>query len=59
MIHNRGGAMLMTGGTMAPPKVLKIFFRVGKIAYLNHFSKNWPPHEKLFGPPICPRLGGV
>ena len=56
MVIFRGGAMLVTGGAMAPPKSFKNFFRVGKIVYLNNFSKNWPPHEKLFGLPICPHL---
>ena len=56
MVIFRGGAMLVTGGAMAPPKSFKKFFRVGKIVYLNNFSKNWPPHEKLFGLPICPHL---
>ena len=52
----RGGAMLVIGGGHGPPKSFKKIFRVGKIIYLNNFSKNWPPHEKLFGPPICPHL---
>ena len=46
--------MLVTGGAM--PKSFKKIFRVGKIVYLNNFSKNWLPHEKLFGPHICPHL---